>query len=340
MPTVTKKKVPREALRFGNPDGGFVEFSQADDENKFRLHGYTGAAMDNMFFGKVIVDVQGVNLQKAKRGSRFSILREHNPYRILGAGTVSADDKGIWVDGSFSMASRDGKEIAGLLADGVPLQASISIDSVKGEEVSSGESTEVNGKTVKGPVFVARKSRLREVSIVSLGADANTSAIAAADGATEEVVIMNKELEMAKEEKPVEAVEEVVVDEDALRAEGAASVRAEFAALCKEFGEEFGLKMFKAGTPLEDAKDQYLAHLKEKNVALEEEVAKFAAKPDEAELKEPVKVGHKKDEEAPKSFKAAWESILAERNRAGENLKPHAAMKIAMSRYPDLDIRS
>ncbi len=195
----------------------------------------------------------------------------------------------------------------------------------------------MNGKTVKGPVFVVRRSRLREVSIVSLGADAHTSAIAAADGPTEDIEIIEREPEMAEEKPAEETVEEKPEEKEEVKEEETVdegqAVRDEFAALCNEFGDEFGVKMFKAGKTLDEARQEHYALLKAR-------VAELEAAPKAPERAEPVPTGKKPEEEAPKSFKAAWERIWADRNKAGEELTKSQAMKLAMKLYPDLDINS
>ena len=61
---------------------------------------------------------------------------------------------------------------------GSALQASIHtdiIDENKVEFVPEGSETEVNGRTFSGPVEVVRETRLREISIVTVGANAGTS---------------------------------------------------------------------------------------------------------------------------------------------------------------------
>src|SRR5690606_29904168 len=48
------------------------------------------------------------------------------------------------------------------------------------EEVEKGESVEVNGQTINGPVYLARQSTLSGVAFVASGADDNTSVAIAA----------------------------------------------------------------------------------------------------------------------------------------------------------------
>jgi hypothetical protein len=48
--------------------------------------------------------------------------------------------------------------------------------SQKPELVPAGEKTKVNGRVWAGPVLVARNAHLREISILAMGADSDTSA--------------------------------------------------------------------------------------------------------------------------------------------------------------------
>ena len=57
-----------------------------------------------------------------------------------------------------------------------PWQASIGAQVGAVDFVQAGKSVTVNGRTFDGPVHVARRTVLGEISFVDLGADGNTSA--------------------------------------------------------------------------------------------------------------------------------------------------------------------
>src|SRR4051794_38220503 len=52
----------------------------------------------------------------------------------------------------------------------------------------AGQTARVNGQTVEGPKYIARKGRLRELSFLTLAADDDTAASIAAEAATGEIM--------------------------------------------------------------------------------------------------------------------------------------------------------
>jgi len=147
---------------------------------KFRMVAYTGAAMKVGFGWPVVVDLAGLTVP----GQRRPILRDHDPARIVGhteAIEVTAGGRRLNVAGLISGVGDDAAEVVALAANGFPWQASIGASVERMEYVDRGSSVTVNGRSVAGPVYVARATTLGEVSFVPMGADANTSAAVAAN---------------------------------------------------------------------------------------------------------------------------------------------------------------
>lgn len=71
--------------------------------------------------------------------------------------------------------------VISLSKKGLKFQASIGADVHRTEFVEAGQKVTVNGQEFTGPISVVRASTLREVSIVLMGADPNTSAAIAAE---------------------------------------------------------------------------------------------------------------------------------------------------------------
>jgi len=65
-------------------------------------------------------------------------------------------------------------------AKGFPWQASIGADILEAEFIPNGQTAQANGRTFTGPLYVIRRSILKEISFVDSGADTNTSAQVAA----------------------------------------------------------------------------------------------------------------------------------------------------------------
>jgi len=319
-------KVPAAAMWFKDP-GGTVEFykSEEDEQPRFRMVGYTGQAMPHPFFGKVIVNVAGVEMGKTKKGGKKGVLREHNPYRIVGYGYPARDQGSITLeDGVYSETTRDGREVRGLQAEGYPWECSINIDRATIVDLPRGESMEVNGRLHKGPAIVFTKSRLREISFCALGMDADTMSMAAANGEQVEIELeKDKEPEMSEENVAAEAPDVQKITAEA-KEDGKKELVAHFDALFAEFGQDFAVEMFRAGKSLDEAKLLHYEKVKKELADLK------AAAPVKTERAEAIPTGSAPDVEKPKSLKAAAESIMQERNAKGENLTLGQAMKLAL----------
>ncbi|HUW33284.1 MAG TPA: hypothetical protein VM223_16875 [Planctomycetota bacterium] len=333
-------KVPAGALWFRD-QGGQILFSKDDSgEPGFEMDLYTGAAMPHPWFGKVVISAEGVDLGESRNGDgRKIILREHERDRVVGFGYPVRHGHHIKIRrGKFSKVSADGQEVAGLLAEGMPLECSINIDGAEVVDLPKGQSMAVNGRTIKGPAVVFTKSRIREGSICSLGMDAATSAsITAASGDVIDLVV-KKEGVMPEETNPIEtpAVDVEAVKAEAI-AEGAKLEQARFAALNSEFGKDFAVEMFAAGKSVEDARAEDYKRLKVKCAELE---AKLEAAPVHIDGRAlPVQTGVKPEADKPKSLEAAAKLIMEERNAKGESLTQGQAMKLACKIYGFKDAR-
>jgi len=81
------------------------------------------------------------------------------------------------------VVSRDtgvAREVVASGKRGFPWQASIGAQVAQAEFIRAGKSVTVNAKTFEGPLYVARRTVLGEISFVDLGADGNTTATIAA----------------------------------------------------------------------------------------------------------------------------------------------------------------
>ena len=152
-----------------------------DDEQpklkKFAINAYTGGKMNVGFGAPVVVDLSGIKVSAKSR----PILKDHDPTKVIGHTTnVNINAGSIKAEGVVSGANQHVEELIASSGNGFPWQASIGaqIDSVS--EIDRGETVQVNGRTFRGPLLVARKSTLKEISFVALGADDNTNARVAA----------------------------------------------------------------------------------------------------------------------------------------------------------------
>ena len=194
---INDKKAPANACIFSNI--GFVNFKQVDgDKEEFEIVGYSGDVIPNhWYWGNVAFDLAGLKFAKEKT----PVLDSHIDSKRLGYSTEQDIDDKVTFKGLF-LSNDDAKKVRGDLKDGFPMEASLSLLPTVIEYIKENETTEVNGRILKGEGTVFRKAIIKEVSMCNFGADSNTESKAFADGGNREIEfsIFSKEYEMAKEQ--------------------------------------------------------------------------------------------------------------------------------------------
>ena len=149
----------------------------------FKLVANTGTPMDlNGFMDPVVIDLTGARFDKP----RTPIIADHDTTKRIGHTTSQTVEANRIV--AEGLASSSMGIAQGFVADarkGFPFQVSVGAKIEKGFFVEAGDKVTVNGKTFKGPLIVAQKTRIRELSITVLGADGNTAAKVAAKSSSE-----------------------------------------------------------------------------------------------------------------------------------------------------------
>lgn len=141
------------------------------------LHAYTGELLTSQpgYRFPVIVEFAGVEFDKEVT----PIIYEHETTsRVAHTSRQWVDQEGIHAEGILSSTSSIARELQADLANGFPLQCSIGaiVLQTRVEKNQDGLLI-VNGKPVNhvGPVVVASKVRIKELSVVVLGDDSKTS---------------------------------------------------------------------------------------------------------------------------------------------------------------------
>lgn len=193
---MTKKHVARrqtaKMIRAAKQDGGDLSFetaiewiqaadSAAGGPAKFSILAYNGGPMQVAGYGPPIaVDLAGL---KAK--APIPILLNHEAGQIIGhADSVELTESQLKLAGIVSGAGPAATEVVASARLGFPWKASIGARPDKMEFVAEGADTKVNGKTLTGPLYIARKATLGEVSFVAIAADSKTQAKVAAEAVT------------------------------------------------------------------------------------------------------------------------------------------------------------
>ena len=174
---------------------------------RIEIEAYGGGIMNVGYWGPVVIDLAGMQASDA-----VPILYAHSTYsvdNILGqSDKVTNDGKALSIAGDMMSDSATARNVKTLAGNGFKFQASVGVDPLEYSDVEAGANVEVNGQTLAGPFTFIKQSKLNEVSIVPLGADAGTSAkIAAEQGA----VAPNREgvqMKLDANGKPIEGTQD------------------------------------------------------------------------------------------------------------------------------------
>ncbi|MGD9699476.1 hypothetical protein [Acinetobacter sp.] len=204
---------------------------------------FTGVAysgepiVDHWYWDRIIFDLDSMQIK-----GRIPALLEHCSKQRVGAiNSHSINyEQGLVISGDL-MSNEYGTQVAQDSDDGFPWQMSVRIEPSSVEEIAADKTVLVNGKTHQGPITVFRGGRIREVSFCALGADDNTSAVAASHSPKnfnqpEDTDVT--ELEQAKA-KITELQGQVNTLTEQNKQFAAAKRDAEISALAKDLGKEF-----------------------------------------------------------------------------------------------------
>lgn len=145
----------------------------------FSVEAYTGGALDVEGYDlPIAIDLAGVTFAKNVVANL-----DHNRSMRVGHVTAHTIDAGILtLSGVASAATPYRKEVVESAENGFSWEASIEAYPTVITEVSDGETIDINGQTLSGPIYVASKSKLTGFAFVSHGADPNTTTTIAATG--------------------------------------------------------------------------------------------------------------------------------------------------------------
>ncbi len=171
---------PNRVETFGFNAPVRIQASQGENpQRRFSIVAYSGDPIDQWWLdAPIVADLQGMDLS----AGRIPVLYDHN---AAGRGVVGQSDSlriengQVLVDGFVIPVTEAAQEVVKLADGGFEWQASMGADVRQREFISAGTTVNVNGRDYPGPIYVARRTILREVSFVVLGADRRTSAVIA-----------------------------------------------------------------------------------------------------------------------------------------------------------------
>ncbi len=148
--------------------------NEAETPRRFSMLGYTGKEIDWGFWGRFIISLDGIKAEKAKMPS---LLDHYTNQRVGVIDKTEASDNGFIADGYFLKGTAAAEEVLNCADQDFPWQCSIGVRALQVLEIAEGETYEVNGQTVTGPIDVWLKSSVFEVSFCTFGADDDTAGI-------------------------------------------------------------------------------------------------------------------------------------------------------------------
>lgn len=138
----------------------------------FEVVAYTGGELRVAGYHlPVVVDLKGLSAAKSIIANL-----DHDRQQRVGHVTKFENDKSqVKLTGQISARTPAAEEVLGSYDQGFPWQASIEALPAQLVEIGAGVTVEINGRTFQGPIFHAKKSKLRGFAFVTQGADDNTS---------------------------------------------------------------------------------------------------------------------------------------------------------------------
>jgi hypothetical protein len=159
-----------------------LKASEGGKPRRFSILAYSGGPLNvDGFDTPVIVDLDGLEIPGA-----IPILIDHTKSVEATLGVTDAitnDGQTLSLAGVVTGVSAMAQQVLAQSAAGHQWQASIGAAVNEQEEIRAGQTVSVNGREFSGPVIVARRSVLRETSVLPMGADHTTTVNLAASAA-------------------------------------------------------------------------------------------------------------------------------------------------------------
>jgi len=169
-----------------------LNLSASGKQRRFSILAYSGGLLPVEGFPvPVIVDLQGLDTSTS-----IPILIDHTATveNTLGlTDQIQNDGRSLTLSGPVTGVSVTARQVLDQSSAGHTWQASIGASVIEAQRIATGDSVTVNGQRFVGPVIVARRSVLKETSVLPMGADSTTSVNLAAKAALKESIKMSFE---------------------------------------------------------------------------------------------------------------------------------------------------
>ena len=152
----------------------WLNLTASGKQRRFQINAYSGGKLVvSGFAAPVIVDLAGLDTSNA-----VPILIDHRAdvEATLGlTDRIENNGRSLTLGGPVTGVSGLAQQVLAQSAAGHTWQASIGASVIESENIAAGVSVNVNGQRFVGPVIVARRSILKETSVLPMGADSTTS---------------------------------------------------------------------------------------------------------------------------------------------------------------------
>jgi hypothetical protein len=173
---------------------------------RFSMVAYSGGLMSPSGWPNVVIDLAGADIS-----GDVPILAGHaaDLDNIVGQGQATVREHQLHVQGIVTDATPAGQKAIALSEAGISLQASIGFAPDKRDHIAAGAKVSVNGRTLTAGdqgLTIIRSGKLREVSLLPVGADANSQVTITAKAASQQP---KRNLRMSETTTTTEAPDEL-----------------------------------------------------------------------------------------------------------------------------------
>ena len=161
-----------------------AEGDAAASPRRFTIEAYTGSQIRQGWSREpVVIDLAGMQF---KQKIPIVLGHDYSLGSVLGqTDSVRVEAGKLIVEGEILADTDTARQVLALAERGYAWQASVGADVRRHQKIDADAVATVNGSSHVGPIRIVKASSLREVSFVTLGADAETSVAIAAEAAEE-----------------------------------------------------------------------------------------------------------------------------------------------------------
>ena len=253
MPKIKTEERPANAFLFRTLEKNNFSIKEVDGKYAISLVGFSGKPFFHWWWGMCVFDRAGATVPFDKIPIDFN----HDFYEGIGYLDTFSGETEFTASGYLLPTDEPGdraREIIFKKDRGMPYQCSVMLGETNfiEEFVSEGETAEVNGEIVAGPITIFRKFEVLSVAICLYGTDTNTT-------------VFNNQRQGAysmPKETPA----------------GNVSAREEAKKFAKKFGNDRGFKYFSEGLTEEQASDAYIGEVVVELDEKDQRIAELEAK--------------------------------------------------------------